>query len=121
MGDAHARLDLETGATVQISCSWKSPDGCEAVLAASFFGTKGGATFRNVDGSFHEFIAERFHGSQRQTVAAGWELPDTKAIIDWTTRLARDGRYSPHIEELATVADSLDWIYFNSKRERARA
>ena len=31
--------------------------GCDAVIAATFYGTEGGAAFRNVDGSFFDFVA----------------------------------------------------------------
>ena len=48
---------------LQLSCSWKLPAGCDAIIAASFYGTKGGASFHNVDGSFYNFVAEQFHGT----------------------------------------------------------
>src|SRR5256714_11282490 len=52
---ATARLDLENGATVQLACSWKLAAGCEALISAHFYGTPGGAAFRNLDGSFYHF------------------------------------------------------------------
>ena len=36
---AVARLDLDTGATVSLTCSWRLPAGCDAVISAAFYGT----------------------------------------------------------------------------------
>src|SRR5690348_6909535 len=33
------------------------------------YGTKGGASFRNVDGSLYDFTAELFHGTSRQLLS----------------------------------------------------
>lgn len=113
---AIARLDLETGTALQLSCSWKLPAGCDAVIAASFYGTKGGATFQNVNGSFFDFTAERFHGTRREML---WNAPESwggRAAISWAETLAGNGRYNPNIENLIAVSESLDWIYQDSKR-----
>src|SRR5205085_4278362 len=47
---AAARLDLANGTIVNLSCSWHLQAGCDAVIEASFYGTHGGATMRNVNG-----------------------------------------------------------------------
>src|SRR5437868_1219219 len=57
---AEARLDLASGATVRLSCSWRLPAGQDAVIEAAFYGTRGGAALRNRNGSFYELAAERF-------------------------------------------------------------
>ena len=54
----------------ELACSWNLPAGQDAVIAASFYGTAGGAELRNVDGSFYDFVAERFRGTARETLAA---------------------------------------------------
>src|SRR5207302_11136649 len=53
---AVARLELAGGAVAEIACSWKLPAGQDAVIAASFYGTAGGAELRNVNGSFYDFV-----------------------------------------------------------------
>jgi predicted dehydrogenase len=108
---AVVRLDLQDGTAVQLACSWKLPAGRDAVIGASFYGTGGGAALRNVDGSFYNFVAERFHGTSRETLA---EPPDAwggRAIVDWAERLARGERFDPGAERLADVAEVLDRIY----------
>jgi branched-chain amino acid transport system permease protein len=57
---AHATFGLETGAAVQLACSWRLQAGCDAIISVSFYGTEGGAAFRNVSGSFYDFVAEPF-------------------------------------------------------------
>jgi threonine dehydrogenase-like Zn-dependent dehydrogenase len=45
-GFAVAQLDLETGVTVSLTCSWRLPVGCDAVIAATFYSTQGGLALR---------------------------------------------------------------------------
>ncbi len=108
---ATARLDLANGATVQIACSWKLPAGCDAVIAASFYGTRGGASIHNVDGSFYEFIGEHHRGTKRELLSSDPGEWCPKAALDWTRRLAGGARFDENINELASVADTLDSIY----------
>lgn len=108
---AVARIDLATGATIQIACSWNLPAGSDAVISASFFGTEGGAALRNVEGSFYDFIAERFHGTKRELLTEVRENWGAKAALDWTRRLATGSRFNPAINELAVIAETVDAIY----------
>jgi predicted dehydrogenase len=108
---AAAQLELANGTAVQLACSWKLPAGCAAVIEASFYGTKGGAAFRNVNGSFYDFTADVFWGTSRERLA---EPPDAwggRAAVDWATRLAQGARFEPEAEQLIQVADTLDRIY----------
>ena len=108
---ALARLDLKTGASVELACSWNLHAGQDAVISASFHGTKGGAKFRNVGGSFYDFTAERFRGTRRETLT---EPPDDwsgRAIVDWASRLAAGERFDPAAERLVEVAEVLDRVY----------
>ena len=61
---ATARLDLASGAVVTLACSWRLHAGRDAVIETSFYGTKGGAALRNVNGSFHDFRAEKYFGTE---------------------------------------------------------
>src|SRR4028118_532775 len=40
---AVATVELDTGAVVQLACSWRLQAGCDAVISAAFYGTEGGA------------------------------------------------------------------------------
>lgn len=108
---ATAQLDLATGAVVRIACSWNVAAGCDAVIEARFHGRRGGAALRNRDGSFYDFIAERYEGTRRYPLA---EPPDAwggRAIVAWARQLAAGERYLPAIESVVRTAEVLDAIY----------
>ena len=108
---AVARLDLEGGGAAQLACSWNLPAGCDAVIGASFYGTRGGAALRNVNGSFYDFVAERFHGTRRETLSAPPDEWGGRAAVAWARRLADGERFDPEVEKLVQVAQALDAIY----------
>ncbi|MEW6158153.1 MAG: Gfo/Idh/MocA family oxidoreductase [Verrucomicrobiota bacterium] len=108
---AVAILELQTGAVLEVRCSWKLHAGCDARIGAQFFGSKGGAGFRNVNGSFYDFVTERFCGTHSQILS---EPPDAwggRAAVAWARRLAEDRGFDPEIEALIPVAETLDRIY----------
>jgi predicted dehydrogenase len=108
---AVASVSLEGGAEVRLACSWRVSAGQDAVIAAEFYGTGGGAALRNVNGSFYDFNAELFHGTQRQTLATPPDEWGGRAAVDWAERLARGERFDPAAEKLVDVAEILDRIY----------
>ena len=108
---AVARLDLDTGATIQLTCSWNLPAGCDAVIGASFYGTRGGAALRNVNGSFYDFTAERFTGTHRDRLSAPPDEWGGRAAVAWAERLAASPRFDPEVAHLVDVAAALDAIY----------
>jgi predicted dehydrogenase len=110
-----ARVDLENGATIKIDCSWKLNAGTDAIISGTVYGSKGGACFRNVNGSFFDFVAESYQGRNRQTLA---EPPDAwggRAIINWVRQLQQSPNYRSEIESLIEVAAILDQIYGREK------
>ncbi len=108
---AEARLDLESGAVIRLACSWNLPAGCDAIISGAFYGTKGGARFANVDGSFYHFQAERFTKTERQVLTAGPEEWGGRAAVDWARRLASGAKFDGAAESLGQVATILDAIY----------
>jgi predicted dehydrogenase len=108
---AVAALQLETGATVRLACSWRLPAGCDAIISAAFYGTEGGAGFRNLDGSFYDFSAERYRGTAREMLSLPPDDWGGRAAADWAVRLAAGERFDPAAERLPEVAQVLDRIY----------
>ncbi len=111
---AVARLDLDTGATVNLACSWNLPAGRDAVIEATFYGTDGALAMRNVDGSYYDFVLERFDGRSRRVIV---EAPDPwggRAAAAWAEQLARDPSFDPSIESVEIVAEVIDRIYEQS-------
>jgi predicted dehydrogenase len=108
---AVATLTLEGGATVRIACSWRLQAGCDAVIAAEFYGTEGGAALRNQGGSFYDFTAERFRGTAREALAAPPDAWGGRAAADWARRLASGERFDREAERLVALSAVLDRIY----------
>ena len=108
---AVASLDLETGAVVRLACSWRLQAGCDAMISAALYGTQGGARLGNVDGSFYDFIAERYRGTAREVLATPPDAWGGRAAADWAARLAAGERFDPEAERLVGVAEVLDRIY----------
>jgi predicted dehydrogenase len=108
---AIATLDLESGTSVHLSCSWRLPAGQDAIISAAFYGTGGGAAMRNVNGSFYDFVAERYRGTARETLAFPPDAWFGRAAVDWARRLASGEKFDPTVERCSEVAAVLDRIY----------
>jgi predicted dehydrogenase len=108
---ALAQLDLATGAVARLACSWNLHAGREAVIEASFHGTKGGARFRNRAGSFYDFTAEHFVGTKSILLAQPPDDWGGRAAVDWARRLASGAGFHTEVEHILEVATVLDGIY----------
>jgi predicted dehydrogenase len=108
---AVATLQLASGAVVQLACSWRLQAGRDAIISAAFYGTNGGAALNNVNGSFYDFVAERYRGTARETLAAPPDPWGGRAAVDWAKRLAAGTRFHTDAEKLVTVSRVLDQIY----------
>jgi predicted dehydrogenase len=117
---AAATLDLASGASARLTCSWNLSAGQDAVIAAEFYGTRGGAVLRNVGGSFYDFTAYRTQGARRVPLA---EPPDAwggRAVVAWARRLADSPAYDDRAEHLVQLAAAIDAIYGRASAEPAR-
>jgi predicted dehydrogenase len=108
---ALAQLQLETGATVRLTCSWKVPAGCDAVIEATFLGTRGAARLRNVNGSFYDFVAEHLVGTRRDTLCAPPDAWGGRMLVAWAEQLAAGAGFDPASWEHVEVARVMDRIY----------
>jgi predicted dehydrogenase len=97
---------------LRLACSWNLHAGAEAVIEASFYGTDGGVSVRNVGGSFYDFRCDRLRGTERETLV---ELPDEwmgRAAVDWTRRVAAGERFDAGAAaDYVRVAELVDRIY----------
>ena len=114
---AFATLTLATGTVVRLACSWRLHAGRDAVIAASFYGTAGGAAFHNVDGSFLDFTAERFSGTSCAQLATAPDAWSGRAAASWARRLADGARFDDEARRLVDVARIVDRIYGASSTE----
>lgn len=114
---AAVQLELSSGTVVQMRCSWRLPAGRDAIIEAAFYGTRGGAAMRNVNGSFYDFVAEHYTGTSTATVLA--EPPDAwggRAVVAWARKLAVGTHFDQQADALVSVAKVLDRIYAASAR-----
>lgn len=107
---AVAEIVLEQGAIIRIACSWHLPAGRDAVIAAEFFGTSGGAAMRNLEGSFLDFTAERFRGTSAERLSGPPDDWGGRAAVDWLRKLVRPA-YDAEADRLADMARLMDRIY----------
>jgi predicted dehydrogenase len=108
---AVARLDLASGAVVNLACSWFLHAGCDAVISAAFHGTTGGVSLRNVGGSFYDFRADLHRGTTAEALAVPPDDWGGRAAVAWAQRLAAGDRFDPAVEDIVAVARVLDRIY----------
>jgi predicted dehydrogenase len=108
---ATATLQLSSGSAVQLACSWRLQAGRDAIISAAFYGTQGGAALRNVDGSFYDFVAERYRGTARETLATPPDAWGGRAAVAWARQLAAGSRFDVEAERFVSVARVLDGIY----------
>jgi predicted dehydrogenase len=108
---ATAIVDLGEAGVVDLACSWRLAAGRDAVIEAAFYGTEGGARMRNVDGSFYDFVAERYVGTRTELLC---EPPDAwggRAAVAWAEQLAACEHYDDDIERVVQVAQVVDRVY----------
>lgn len=109
---AVAQLLLNDGIAVQLACSWNLPAGVDAVIEVSIYGTNGGVSFKNVNGSFYDFSTDRFHGTSREVISSPGDSWGGKAAIDWVEQLANTGnKFNPEAFQYLKAAEILDRIY----------
>ncbi|MCC9135514.1 Gfo/Idh/MocA family protein [Pontibacter silvestris] len=108
---ANASVTLATGTHMQLSCSWNLPAGQEAVISAVFYGTQGGVALKNVNGSFYDFVAERYYGTRAEVLTSPPDDWSGRAGVDWAERLSKGESFNEEAEEFVKVAEVLDRIY----------
>jgi len=109
---AVAMIETEDATAINLSCCWNLSIGRDADIEIAFYGTRGGARLRNVNGSFYDFVGERFIGTKTETISssAEWQWGGL-ATIDWIKRLGVDGSFNPEAERFVSLAEVIDRIY----------
>lgn len=105
-------VSLAGGTQLLTSCSWGAFTGSDAEIRLQFFGTRGGACFRNVNGSFYDFVAEQYGPGGSKTCLAS--PPDDwggGAIRHWVHELVESPAFRSDICHLTQIARVLDLLY----------
>jgi predicted dehydrogenase len=116
-----ASIETEDRTLINIDSSWNLHTGRAADISISFYGTEGGASLHNVDGSFFDFVGERFHGTETETLQqpanSQWQW-GSLATIEWVSKLANKNEFDPDIARVISVAEIIDRIYNHERTER---
>ncbi len=109
---AVAQLTTEKGAVINLSCSWNLQAGQDAVIKASFYGSKGGANFSNINGSFYDFTADHYFN---KTAKKNLSMPPDdwggRAAIEWIKKLKKGETFNEEAYDFVKVAEIIDQIY----------
>jgi predicted dehydrogenase len=109
---AWATLDLSTGASARLACSWRLHAGQEARISVVLHGTGGSLAFENLDGSFYGFQARTMCGTQSSVIESEGEGWGGRQAVAWARRLGRGEGFNPvEGDRLVAVAKVLDAIY----------
>jgi predicted dehydrogenase len=109
---AVAQMLINGSIAVQLACSWNLPAGVDAAIEVSFYGTKGGVSFKNVNGSFYDFVTERYNGTSRWPISTAGDQWGGKAGVNWAEELASKGnKFNPEAYNYVKSAEILDLIY----------
>ena len=106
-----AQLTLGNGTVAQLTCSWRVHAGCDCVIEASFFGSAGGVSFRNLNGSFYDFETRAFTGTAERMLSAPPDAWGGRTLQEWLRSLAQQRTFDPEAERYVHVARALDRIY----------
>jgi predicted dehydrogenase len=109
-----AQIVLDGGTCVDLACSWRLHAGCDCVIEASFFGTRGGVSLRNVNGSFYDFTADALIGTSRRQLAAPPDAWGGRAACAWAAQLRASRGFDPAARRVIEVSEVLDAIYASS-------
>ena len=109
-----AKVSLLTanGAAINLECSWNVSAGQDAVIEATFYGTDGGASFKNMNGSFYDFKAEKYYGTTTELLFSGHDDWGGRAGVVWAENILKGSGYDPiTANEYLKTAQVIDRIY----------
>jgi predicted dehydrogenase len=116
---AAATLALANGTTVRIATSWNLNAGTDAVIDATFLGTRASARMGNDKGSFFDFHADLLTGRESRRLASPPDEWGGRAAAGWVRQLAAGARFSGSTTGLLHTTRALDRLY--AARSAARA
>lgn len=108
---AEAQLKTSTGISVRLACSWKLSVGKDAEIYFKVYGTEGGASFHNVNGSFYDFQTDLYTQNSSETLVHPPDDWGGRAIQHWAQQLGKNNIFNSDSYELIKSAAILEDIY----------
>lgn len=97
---------------INLECSWHASAGEDAVIRAVFYGTEGGVAFKNINGSFYDFQAEKYKGTAKEIMVSPPDNWSGKAGLMWAKKIRNSVGYDPvTASEYLKTAQIIDRIY----------
>jgi predicted dehydrogenase len=112
---ASVQLTTSEGVSVRLACSWNLHAGRDAVIEASFYGTAGGITMTNLNGSFYELCVDRHDRTRCTRIVSPPDEWSGRAAVAWARDLADGRRFDAGVESAVRVAETIDRIYGRSR------
>ncbi len=106
-----ANILLANNTSINLKCSWNLSAGCDAIIEASFRGTKGGVSFKNINGSFYDFQTELYHRTEKNILVSPPDDWMGRAAVEWAESLSKSPSFNSAAEEYIKVAEIIDEIY----------
>lgn len=108
---AFVELRQDSGAISRIACSWNAQIGCDAQISAQIHATRGGASWRNLNGSFVDFQLDLLRGNAREQLGVSLDDWGPGALTAWIERLCTDSRFDPSAWDILSGARLIDEAY----------
>ena len=114
---ALAHLRDTSGAALRLACSWNLNAGRDCEIELAVYGTKAGVVWRNVDGSFYDFVLEWARGTHREVLAAPPDDWGDRALREWAAAaLRRNKGFDEEARSYIPTARMIDEIYARARR-----
>lgn len=109
---AFAEFIQANGAVVRLACSWHAHIGQDAIIRVAIAGTRGGAQWTNIDGSFYDFQLDLIHGTSRERLGAdaGGDWGPC-ALQAWIEQLRVSNRFDPRADDIVRSAALIEEVY----------
>jgi predicted dehydrogenase len=110
---AFAEFIQANGAIVRLACSWHAHIGQGAIIQISIAGTRAGAHWTNIDGSFYDFQLDLIHGTNRERLSGRDESDEwgPRALQVWIEQLLISNRFDPEADDIVRSAALIEEVY----------
>lgn len=108
---AYAEFIQANGAIMRLACSWYAQIGRPAQIQMELSGTRGGARWSNVEGSFYDFDVEIFQGTTSERLGTSRDDWGTRALGAWLKRLQVSNPFDAEAEDIVRSAALIEEVY----------
>lgn len=108
---AYAEFIQANGAMVRLACSWHAHIGQPAVIQVGINGTRGGAMWNNVAGSFYDFELRMFRGTECEHLGSYPDDWGPRALRQWLCQLQIDAGFDEGAADYLRSAALIEEVY----------